>query len=269
MLRRASAAAAGLGAVTAWQWHSWRIHMEDAAVEKHLPPSEGSPDAAQHTRVVRLPRLLSREEIESVHALHERLRPDLGTAGRTVGNQSAAYRQGKWETSYLSTDGVFAREMPELRARLLEAVRSVDEQHWRMMRRATEAVAPRCVEYHVVEAGGSLPFIHHHDGGSLITIDVMLSQPDEFQGGEFQTLEADGTMASYDFEQGDALVFVSHKPHCVQPVLAGRRSVLVMEVWEGLERTCAHRCELHWASCGHSARTSFWRRALSDLASDL
>ena len=36
------------------------------------------------------------------------------TAGRTEGNQAAAYRQGKWETAYLSTDGAFARELPEL-----------------------------------------------------------------------------------------------------------------------------------------------------------
>ena len=103
----------------------------------------------------------------------------------------------------------------------------------------------------------------------MVTIDVMLSTHGDFEGGEFQTLEADGSMRSYDFEQGDALVFVSHKPHCVQPVLRGRRIVLVMELWEGIERTCAHRCEKHWSECDHTARSSFWRRAFSDLASDL
>ena len=228
-----------------------------------------SPLQAQHTHVVRLPKFLSAAEITSVHDAYERLKPELGTAGRTGANQSAAFRQGKWETSYLSTDGAFERELPALRERLIRAMHEVDAANWQVMRRATEQISPRCVEYHVVEPGGSLPFPHHHDGGSLVTLDVMLSHPDEFKGGEFQTLEADGNMRSYDFELGDALVFVSHKPHCVQPVLSGRRTVLVMELWEGLERTCAHRCELHWAECGHSARASFWRRALSDLATDL
>jgi hypothetical protein len=152
---------------------------------------------------------------------------------------------------------------------MLDVVRTVDEENWQVLRHATSPVVPRCVEYHRVEPGGSLPFIHHHDAGSFITIDVMLSSTDEFEGGQFQTLESDGTMRSYPFELGDALIFVSHKPHCVQPVRAGRRTVLVMEVWEGVERTCAHRCELHWKHCGHTPRSSFWRRALSDLASDL
>lgn len=66
-----------------------------------------------------------------------------------------------------------------------------------------------------------------------------------------------------------ALVFVSHKFHCVTPVTAGRRHVLVMELWEGEERECAHRCERHTGPCSHSVRASFWRRAFSDLASDL
>ena len=33
------------------------------------------------------------------------------------------------------------------------------------------------------------------------------------------------------FERGDALLFVSHKPHCVAPVTSGLRQVLVMELW--------------------------------------
>jgi len=262
-------AAAASAGIVGWHYRTWQQMVDDAAVERHLLPSAGTDDAAQHTRVVRLPRLFSPADIASVHATYERLKPELGTAGRDAANQSAAYRSGKWETSYLSTEGAFARELPELREKLIRAVREVDEQHWQVMRRATEPIAPRCVEYHIVEPGGSLPFPQHHDGGSLVTIDVMLSRTDEFEGGDFQTLEADGTMRSYDFEQGDALVFVSHKPHCVQPVRRGRRNVLVMEMWEGVERTCAHRCELHWAECGHTARSSFWRRAFADLASDL
>ena len=84
-----------------------------------------------------------------------------------------------------------------------------------MLERATTPLGVRCVEYHTVEPGGSLPFPTHFDSSSLITIDVMLSDPStEFEGGQFSTLEADGTMKEYShFKKGDALVFVSHKFH--------------------------------------------------------
>ena len=111
--------------------------------------------------------------------------------------------------------------------------------------------------------GGSLAFPTHHDTGSLVTIDVMLSDASEFEGGQFSTKEADGTVRSHPFDKGDALCFVSHKYHHVEPVSAGRRRVLVMELWEGEERTCAHRCEQRTGHCGHTVRASFWRRALS------
>lgn len=114
---------------------------------------------------------------------------------------------------------------------------------------------------HTLSIGHVTPSLTLADGGSMITIDVMLARTDEFRGGEFQasrmvldlflermieahlayvvglihwrvtysntmethytfiasqTLESDGSMCSHEFEQGDALVFVSHKPHCVQ-----------------------------------------------------
>ena len=84
----------------------------------------------------------------------------------------------------------------------------------------------------------------------MLTCDMMLSDPSsDFTGGEFRTLESDGELATHTFERGDCLVFVSHKPHCVAPVTSGERRVLVVELWEGLERECAHRCEWHWSRC--------------------
>ena len=70
----------------------------------------------------------------------------------------------------------------------------------------------------------------------------MLSSTREFEGGAFQTYEADGSMKSHPYEQGDAIVFPSHKYHSVAPILSGRRSVLITELWQGPERSCAHRC---------------------------
>ncbi|KOO21682.1 hypothetical protein Ctob_006637 [Chrysochromulina tobinii] len=269
-LRRAaasvSAVAAAAAAITMQQYAEFESMVAGSALaEQHLPLSA----EAQKTNVVRIPGFLSAREVHEIHELYAELKPRLGSAGRTTSNQAAAYRQGKWETAYLSTDGLFAKCMPELRARLIETAARVDADHWQLLPRAVAPVVPRCVEYHTVEAGGSLPFLTHYDAGSLVTIDVMLSDSRDFEGGEFRTLECDGTMRRYPFEKGDALVFVSHKFHCVTPVTAGRRHVLVMELWEGEERECAHRCERHTGPCSHTVRASFWRRALSDLASDL
>ena len=180
-----------------------------ATAEEHLPLS----DEAQPTHVVHIRQFLSDFEIDALHEKHAHLKPKLGSAGRNANNQAAAYRNGAWETSYLSTDGLFAKTMPDLRQRLISLARDVDAQHWKILDRATDPIRPRCVEYHTVEPGGSLPFVHHYDAGSLLTIDVMLSDSSEYEGGVFRTLECDGSMKEYAFEKGDALIFVSHKFH--------------------------------------------------------
>ena len=56
-------------------------------------------------------------------------------------------------------------------------------------------------------------------------------------------------MQRHAFEQGDALVFVSHKYHCVAPVESGERRVLVIELWEGDEKACPHRCTERSGTC--------------------
>lgn len=56
-------------------------------------------------------------------------------------------------------------------------------------------------------------------------------------------------MREHRFERGDALVFPSHKYHCVSEVTSGRRVVLVAELWEGLARTCPQRCSDPFGAC--------------------
>eukprot|EP00966_Prymnesium_polylepis_P053054 1228101-Prymnesium_polylepis.1 len=56
-------------------------------------------------------------------------------------------------------------------------------------------------------------------------------------------------MAAHAFEQGDVLVFVSHKYHGVAPVKRGERRVLSIELWEGEERTCPHRSTGRSGTC--------------------
>ena len=86
--------------------------------------------------------------------------------------------------------------------------------------------------------GGALADPYHHDIGSALTVDVMLSEPvrrlhshftrpgrcstksggdagdkgADFGGAEFKTLEVDGELKPHRFEQGDALVRPAHMP---------------------------------------------------------
>lgn len=78
---------------------------------------------------------------------------------------------------------------------------------------------------------------------------MLANEKVDFEGGAFQTLEADGNLLVHEFEQGDATVFVSHKYHCVAPVTSGTRRVCVFELWQGDERRCGHRCKKHFGVC--------------------
>ena len=51
------------------------------------------------------------------------------------------------------------------------------------------------------------------------------------------------------FERGDALIFPSYKYHGVSRVESGRRRVLVLELWNGEERFCNHRCTVARGDC--------------------
>ena len=109
------------------------------------------------------------------------------------------------------------------------------------------------VTSHRLGPGRDILDAKHYDHGSLLTIDVMLSRAGDFGGGAFRTVEPDGAPVAHRFEPGDALVFVSHKPHHVAPVAHGERRVLIVELWEGDERTCAHRCEVRRGPCALAA----------------
>jgi hypothetical protein len=164
-------------------------------------------------------------------------------------------------TTYLSTDNLLERHDPALVRRLVQAAREADiAQQWGLLHPPASASAGseggeigdsindrdylnvRVMELHDVEPGGALSDKMHFDGGSLVTLDVMLSRPGlDFDGGCFTTPESDGSLARHAFQQGDLMVFPSHKYHFVEPVTAGHRSVFVVELWRGENRGCAHR----------------------------
>jgi len=167
---------------------------------------------ARASRVVHHPSLLDEDEIASVHALAASIGPhQIDKAGKI-----------SWKTCYLNSGGRFGTDLPALKAKLIQAARDVDASNgWNVLRGVESSkLGVRVAEHHTVGVGGCLPWIHHRDWGSLVTIDVMLSAPGEFEGGTFQTSEVDGSLTAHTgFEYGDALFFISHKPHsaCLCP----------------------------------------------------
>ena len=62
---------------------------------------------------------------------------------------------------------------------------------------------------------------------------LLLFLNDDYEGGEFATLEPDGSQRLHPLPKGSAVCLVSHKYHSVRPVLRGERRSLVMELWQG------------------------------------
>jgi len=88
-------------------------------------------------------------------------------------------------------------------------------------------------------------------------MDLMIGEPGvDFEGGIFITPNADGSSTPHPVLQGDALLLLSHKFHNVEPVMHGSRTVLVLELWEGVEKECSHRCTDMGDTC---TRVELWR----------
>ena len=94
----------------------------------------------------------------------------------------------------------------------------------------------------------------------------MLARPGvDFSGGDFVAAGAE----SCPFEAvGDAIIFVSHKYHHVEPVARGRRRVLVVEFWRGAERACGHRCERAAGPCGFVPVRARMEASLSEMTDE-
>lgn len=215
-----------------------RVSDEDDALafgSLRLMPEE----QAQLTHVVLLPRILSDMDVAAIL--------ELGVRQANGGQALVNLKTGNpnWRTQYLTA---FRSDLPELAAKIEAKVREADTAHWQLLD-GRPCVTMRCVELHDVSVEGALAEPKHFDRGSILTVDVMLSSDGDFEGGAFQTLEANGQLQAHAFGKGDALVWVSHKYHCVAPVVSGRRRVLVIEFWQGRERRCSHRCTTHWGTC--------------------
>eukprot|EP01084_Bolivina_argentea_P010920 20388_1 len=124
-------------------------------------------------------------------------------------------------------------------------MKNTDTENWKLIQNEIEDknnVNYRVIEYHHYVRGGGLVRKDHFDGGSILTMVLMLSDPTkDFEGGELMSLECNQLFKIYDLRQGDMVIFPSHKFHSVSRVSKGGRYVLVIELWEGQKGTDAHR----------------------------
>ncbi len=229
------------GVIVAARRRDWSLTVEDWQREHYGENAQksGAMDVAnaQRTQVVRLEKFLSLEEIEMIHSVAK-----AKLASNAADSGALEAHTDSWKVLYLQSDDTFRQKLPALRQRILDAVRQVDKDNWRLFDNV-DHVNIRVVEYHHMDEYGELADPKHYDLNSLLTMDIMLSEEGSFEGGHLQTEEVDGTLKKHEFLQGDALIFVSHKYHCVDRVRSGRRNVMVLEFWYGPERQCAHRCE--------------------------
>jgi len=229
------------GVIVAARRREWSLTVEDWQREHYGDNAQfsGAMDVtnAQRTQVVRLEKFLSLEDIETIRSVAKAKLASIEPASSALEKHT-----NSWKVLYLQSDDTFQQKLPALRQRILEAVRQVDKDNWHLFDNV-DHVNIRVVEYHQMDEYGELADPRHYDLNSLLTMDMMLSEDGAFEGGDLQTEEVDGTLKKHEFKQGDALIFVSHKYHCVNRVRSGRRNVMVLEFWYGPERLCSHRCE--------------------------
>lgn len=206
---------------------------------------------AQQLSVHCLKKKFSKNEIEEIFQFEAQNLSSLGFARRD--GQGVRRMDGPWSTTYLHTDGLFQKKKDVLLRKIIAAALEADAaENWGLLGRNANDFRVRVVECHTVGKGGSLQDKYHCDRGSLVTIDIMCSDSADYSGGRFMTLEPNGVLMPHEFEFGDVMVFPSHKYHCVEPVQKGTRRVVVVELWEGVEKKCAHRCEDPTEECRYT-----------------
>mmetsp|Transcript_11010 Transcript_11010/g.32856 ORF Transcript_11010/g.32856 Transcript_11010/m.32856 type:complete len:237 (+) Transcript_11010:156-866(+) len=196
------------------------------------------PRAAARTKVEARRGFLTPAEVRRGHAFAATQRAPEQTHSRA--------HDGSRVVTYVSYKDAFRRELPLIYEKCRAAALA---KHVAEGGRRGGRFELRVAEYHVVTVGGGLYDPTHVDAGSLVTVDVLLS--DGFEGGAFTTTEAGRAASHADVFRapGDAVLFVSAKAHHVARVESGERRVLVLEFWDGVPRGCPHRCEEPDGAC--------------------
>ena len=225
-------------------------------------------EAAVRSRVAVVRGVLSDADIAQLDALYAAIKREAleRSGGSEVFDHPnlVGLAASEHHTAFLHVERRIDRELPHIRDKVLAAMRDADAAHWSLLAPRPDGGGEggeagraniRVCEYHEYLPGGEVCDPRHCDGGSLVTMSVLLCQPEEFTGGTFTTLEADGSVTAFgDAEfgktstharfgsgraqnrwgtgRGDGLVFVSEKWHSVEVVESGNRRTLVTELWE-------------------------------------
>lgn len=180
-----------------------------------------------------MPKRFSKDTIDAIHALGKEAER-LGTFKHHGGDGHFKY--------YLQTGSFIHKTNPGLVKELRTAMEEADSKHYQFLTHEKH-VTVRLVEYHTYTEGGGLIGDgwerHHFDGGSFLTMVVMLSNPGvDFEGGKLVASRPDwDTAVCEEFVEapllhaGDCVVFPSHKYHNVTTVTKGKRHVCVVELW--------------------------------------
>jgi len=187
-----------------------------------------------------------------VVVMKSRFSPDVVTAIHALGAEAARLGTFKHHGSdghfkyYLQTGGFVHKANPGLVQVLRQAMEEADSKHYQLLTHEKH-VTVRLVEYHTYTEGGGLIGEgwerRHFDGGSFLTMVVMLSEPGiDFEGGKLVASRTDWDTAVMEefveaelLHAGDCVVFPSHKYHNVTTVTKGKRHVCVMELWPDYE----------------------------------
>lgn len=198
--------------------------------------AEESDYAAERSEAVILPGLLSCAEVDTVHqagadAQAKELQASSGGGSCSFMATIPLHLRPTYQThvkSFLHRDNDFGIRHASLSAKLVHAMKS-QPGDWGPDARGID-LNIRCVEYHTYTKGGGLVAPGHCDNGSVLTLSVMLSDPDDLCGGYFVTF-TDGEPVAHQLSRGDAILFRSEKHHNVTTVRAGVRQSLVLELW--------------------------------------
>ncbi|CAK9020286.1 unnamed protein product [Durusdinium trenchii] len=215
--------------VSSWSAAAWPLRMTRAEVEA--------------TQAAVLSFVLNEAEVECLEKIGATLlkndeQDDEGVdlfstseAGFHKAAEAALHRLGQHRVLYLHSTEVRNRLgqkdrcfLEELEAKVLALMRSEDSQRWGLL--SSRSVQLRSMEYHAYSDGGSVMDPEHRDDGSLVTISVLLSRLEDFQGGVFSTEK------EHFMQRGGGVLFLSEKRHNVSAV-KGERHTLVLELWDG------------------------------------
>ena len=209
---------------------SWRTEGSPVFEGRLAEPARSVPLA------VRIPEGLGADDVASLRSLREQLRalPDLAKSG-LARNRTAGPKGVSQEV--LSLNVHFDRWLPDLRERLLALARVADgAAGWNVTRAADGELAARCLELIKYRGHPSNPALGWHgDGGTLMTMVVMLSEEGSHEGGVVELSEG-GIVEHHRMQRpGDVVAWRGWTMHRASPVTLGQREIFAVEFWRGKE----------------------------------